>query len=148
MKNFFKKLLIGMFTAGLLLTVTPFASAQNTILPKTASTDCYATITEFQKTGKMAEGKTADVLGCAINTGRVSLTMVPYFIQYFSNYMLGMVSLIALLFVVLGGFLYSLGGLTEQKDKGKAYIRNALIGMVTAFLAWSIVNVILAAITG
>jgi hypothetical protein len=88
------------------------------------------------------------LLGCAIKTGRISLAMVPYFITYIINFILGLVGLIAVLFTVIGGYYYVFGGLTEDKDKGKNTIKHALMGMGIAFLAWTIVNVILQVITG
>lgn len=153
MKKIVNLIVSAMIAMSLMITVMPIASAQGTILPKADSGaggyDCQKLLDEFNSSGKFMIPSDGDkTLGCAINTGKISLAMIPYFIQYFSNYLLGMVSLVALLFVVLGGFLYGLGGLTEQKDKGKTYIRNAITGMVIAFLAWSIVNVILAAVTG
>lgn len=129
------------------------ASAQTTILPKAGKdADCEGLFKLLAENGGQINSAVTDnpdeLLGCGIKTGKITLAMVPYFIKYISNYLLGMVGLIALLFTVLGGFLYTAGGLTEQKEKGKTYIKNALIGMGMAFLAWSIVNVILAAITG
>ena len=151
MNKLFKKILILLATMQMIIAMTPLAIAQGTILPKADNgfLDCNTKINYFNQSGKFTipEDESA-TLGCAITTGRISLTMVPFFIKYFSNYLLGMVSLVALLFVVIGGFMYSAGGLTGQKDKGKTFITNALTGMVIAFLAWSIVNVILAAITG
>ncbi len=88
-----------------------------------------------------------DILGCAIKTGRVSLQMVPYFITYISNFLLSIVGLISMLFIVLGGYQYIAGGLTEQKDKGKQYIYHALLGMGIAIMAWVIVNMIITIIT-
>jgi hypothetical protein len=124
-----------------------------TVLPQASKdgdcTDLLNTFNTAMDNGQKVDGNAINgMLGCAIVTGRVSLPMVPYFIKYFSNYLLGIVSMIALLFTVIGGFLYTAGGLTEQKDKGKKYIGNALKGMVLAFLAWTIVNVILSAVTG
>lgn len=89
-----------------------------------------------------------DLLGCAIREGRISLNMIPYFISHFSNWLLGMIGIVAVLFIVIGGYQYILGGLTENKERGKKTIYNALMGMGLALLAWAIVNVIIAAITG
>jgi hypothetical protein len=88
-----------------------------------------------------------DILGCAIKTGRVSLQMVPYFITYISNFLLSIVGLISMLFIVLGGYQYIAGGLTEQKEKGKQYIYHALLGMGIAIMAWVIVNMVITIIT-
>lgn len=134
--------------------------AQGTILPNIGKeikdekggivATCDTEIQKFNKDGNFSNAvmKRDEVLGCAIVSGKVSLAMLPYFIQYISNYLLGIISLVALLFTVIGGVLYSAGGLTEKKDQGKTYIKNALFGMGTAFLAWTVVNVIISAITG
>lgn len=88
-----------------------------------------------------------DLLGCAIKTGRISLQMIPYFISYISNFFLSLVGLICVLFIVLGGYQYIAGGLTEAKEKGKKYIYHALLGMAVATLSWIIVNLVMGALT-
>lgn len=88
-----------------------------------------------------------DILGCAIKTGRISLMMIPYFITYISNFLLSIIGLISMLFIVLGGYQYVAGGLTEQKEKGKQYIYHALMGMGIAIMAWVIVNMVITIIT-
>lgn len=126
-------------------------SDDQTLLPFVhEDADCEIVFLLFDKFDKNDSSVDMNaVLGCAIRTGRISLDMIPYFLRYFSNYFLGLVSLISLLFTVIGGYLYIASGLSpEQKDKGKSYIKNALIGMAMAFLAWSIVNVIISALTG
>ena len=149
--------MIGLALCGFVFAMVPEVYAQATILPmKSKTVDCIEMINTFNKTGKMQTSSdglqtdipVSDTLGCAVQTGRVSLAMLPYFIQYFCNYLLGMVSLISLLFVVIGGVMYTVGEAIEKKGAGVTYIKNALIGMATAFLAWSIVSVILAAVTG
>ena len=141
----------------IIVMAVPLVNAQATILPKVQDQGkCDIAISKFEDGGISTEGgigaymkqSGTEVLACGIQTGRISLPMVPYFIKYFSNYLLGLISLLSLLFVVMGGFLYTSGGMTDQKDKGKKFITNALTGMVVAFLAWSIVNVILSVITG
>jgi hypothetical protein len=147
-----KKILI--LLTGLILSMFMFqtlALAQGTILPQQSpDNDCDDLINFFNENSESGYKNTNlnQVLGCAVVTGRVSLPMVPYFIRYFSNFLLGIVSLVSLLFVVIGGFMYTMGGMTGKKDQGKAYITNALIGMIIAFLAWTVVNVIISAITG
>ena len=89
-----------------------------------------------------------DVLGCGIKTGRIGFWMVPYFVTYLINFLLGLSGLICVLFIVIGGYRYVVGGLTEDKEKGKHTIRDALMGMGIALLAWTIVNVIINAVTG
>ncbi len=89
-----------------------------------------------------------NLLGCAVKSGRITLAMIPFFITYFSNFLLGMAGLISVLFVVLGGYRYVIGGLTEDKEKGKQTIMHALMGFGLSLLAWAIVNVVMGAVTG
>jgi hypothetical protein len=74
--------------------------------------------------------------------------MIPYFFTYFINFLLGMSGIITVLFIVIGGYHYVVGGLTEEKEKGKNTIKHALMGMGVALLAWTIVTVLINAITG
>lgn len=90
----------------------------------------------------------SNLLGCAIKYGKVSLIMIPYFFTYFINFLLGLSGIITVLFIVIGGYHYVVGGLTEEKEKGKNTIKHALMGMGIALLAWTIVTVLINAITG
>jgi hypothetical protein len=94
------------------------------------------------------EGVRDSILGCAIKSGRISLAMIPYFVTYLVNFLLGMAGSISVLFVVLGGYRYVLGGLTEDKEKGKQTIMYALMGFGLSILAWAIVNIVIGAVTG
>jgi hypothetical protein len=137
------------------------AYAQFTILPSAGGmsmkdcTDLLAgnetSITSIDKNDNktISNGsKSSDViLGCAIKTGRITLDMIPYFIQYFANFLLSISGLICVLFIVIGGYWYVFGGMMEQKDKGKKFIGNALKGMVVSILSWVIVTVVMNIVT-
>jgi len=96
----------------------------------------------------MAVLNSSDVLGCAIKTGRISLAMIPYFITYVINFILSLAGLICVFFIVIGGYHYVYGGLVEDKEKGKNTIKHALMGLALALLAWTIVSVLIRAVTG
>ncbi len=148
------KLLRNVFIAlAILVTITQPVFAQFTILPSTTKTpdECktYIASMEAAQTPEwfLNDENVQDTLACGIVTGNISLLMIPYFIKYFANFLLSLVGVIAMLFVVLGGYWYVFGGLLEQKEKGKKYIANALKGMVIAILSWVIVTVIISVVT-
>ncbi|MBI2638395.1 hypothetical protein HYW83_02285 [Candidatus Peregrinibacteria bacterium] len=87
------------------------------------------------------------VLGCAIKTGKIRLFMVPFFITYFIQFLLSIAGLVAVLFMVIGGYKYVVGGLTEDKESGKKTILHALVGFIVALSAWIVVNFIQVALT-
>ncbi len=116
--------------------------------PEVEASECLKTIENFNRNGEIDDKGISNLLGCAIVTGRVSLLMVPYFIRYLSNYLLGLISIVAVLFVVIGGLMYAISGVMQTKEQGKQFIMNALIGLAVAFLSWSIVSILLYALTG
>ena len=49
----------------------------------------------------------------------------------------------ALLFLVIGGYRYLIGGVMQsQREQGKNTIMYAIIGLVLALLSWAIVNTV------
>lgn len=89
----------------------------------------------------------SNVLGCAVKYGRIRLFMMPFFITYLVQFLLSLAGLIAVLFVVYGGYKYVVGGLVEDKESGKKAMLHALLGLIVALSAWIIVNFIQVALT-
>lgn len=105
---------------------------------------------EFVRSGREYFGNSSalsDVLGCAVKLGRIRLFMMPFFITYIIQFLLQVAGLVAVLFVVLGGYKYAVGGLIEDKEAGKKYILHALVGLIVALSAWMVVNFIQIALT-
>lgn len=94
-----------------------------------------------------AEGALSGILGCAVKTGKIRLYMVPFFITYLIQFLLSIAGLVAVLFMVIGGYKYVVGGLTEDKESGKKTILHALVGFIVALSAWIVVNFIQVALT-
>ena len=79
-------------------------------------------------TGVSCGGQSTDVISLAI-------TII--------NYALGLAGLIAVAFLIYGGFLYIFEGASEgAAEKGKKTIINALIGLVIIILAYVIVKIV------
>lgn len=91
--------------------------------------------------------KLGETIGCALKVGKIRLYMIPYFVTFLIQFLLSIAGLIAVLFVVIGGYQYVVGGVTEDKEKGKKTIQQALIGLVVSLSAWIIVNFIQIALT-
>ena len=139
--------------------------AQFTILPAAdKNVDCNKILNDYAATGKIpknykdpladpsnppaSQGDLDNLLGCGIKTGKISLSMIPFYVTHILNFLLALVGLICVLFIIIGGYYYVFGGLTDDKDKGKKTIRHALTGLGLAIMAWTLVNVIIKAITG
>jgi hypothetical protein len=132
----------------------PVALAQGTLLPKPQEgtmlcddlLDDYKEMkdpkTEFIATVKENPDEANEVLGCAIKTGRVSFWMIPYFIVYIIEFIIGLSGLIAIIFVVIGGYQFIVSGATDQRDAAKTTIRNAVLGLVLVLTAWVIINIV------
>lgn len=146
---------VGVQTANAALTLLPDAGERSDV-------ECKDMISKFEVGGADAlchketslsgeilvcTGSKDELLGCAIKTGGVTLGMIPYFISYITNFFLAIIGLVCVLFIVIGGYFYIYGGLSENKEKGKKTIMHALMGLGVASLAWVIVNIIMAAVT-
>ncbi len=88
-----------------------------------------------------------EILACAIMTGDVKMWMVPFFIRYVLEFIIGIAGLLAVGGVVYGGYLYLFAGLSDDKDKGKNAIKNGLIGLVLVLTAWAVVNIVISLVT-
>ncbi|MBT3865147.1 TrbC/VirB2 family protein [Candidatus Peregrinibacteria bacterium] len=88
-----------------------------------------------------------DVLACAIKTGNVRFWMVPFYIKYLIQFALSIAGLIAVLSVIIGGYFYIFGGISDDKDKGKRAILYGILGFVLAMTSWAIVNVVMSLLT-
>lgn len=120
------------------------------ILPSIpAGTDCKQVMQEFRKWSKSSQiemlrstSMREEILGCAIKTGKVTLFMLPFFIVSLIQFLIGLAGLICVLFIVIGGYKYITGGITDDKESGKKTIMYAIIGLVVALISWIVINVI------
>jgi hypothetical protein len=70
-------------------------------------------------------------------------TSITGLITTIINWMLVLAGLIAVFFLVVGGFRYiAAGGNEEAAEKGKSTVINAIIGIVIIVLSYVIVNVV------
>ncbi|PIQ77026.1 hypothetical protein COV82_06710 [Candidatus Peregrinibacteria bacterium CG11_big_fil_rev_8_21_14_0_20_46_8] len=161
MKRLFARgAIIGGIIGGILISVffAPVALAQGIVpsvsggfvcdSPETAA--ALRSRTVFQQRIQAADGRRealANHLGCAIKTGDIRLFMLPFFVTYLVQFLLQIAGVVALLFIVLGGYYYVIGGLTEDKEKGKKTLMHAIVGLIIALSAWIIVNFIQVALT-
>lgn len=80
--------------------------------------------------------------------GVASTESLPQLITKVINILLTLAGVIAVLFIVVGGFQYiTAGGNVEQAEKGRQALTNAIIGLVLVLLSFTIVYVISGALT-
>jgi len=167
-----KRIITGFLLSFLLatLTVTPLASAQNTILPyidpiyeKTHPCDPsdpnwqtnYGIYFQDQAQFKEdfssplpgAKSELNSIIACAIKTGHIRFFMIPYLMSNIINFIIGLAALISILMIMVGAYFYIAGGLTDDKEKGKTIIKYALGGLVMTILSWTLVNFVLLILT-
>jgi len=152
-------------------------SKSGTVLPGTATSvaDCKTLMNEVSKNGcwvkknifksgtdcspsgvqpNIASGDSAnavsyaEILACGIKTGTIHLWMIPYYIRYILQFIIGMSGLASIGGIVYGGYLYLFAGVSNEKDQGKKAIQYGVIGMVLTLVAWAFVNIIIALVTG
>jgi len=86
-------------------------------------------------------------LSCGIKTGRIDMWLVPFYLVRVIDFGLLLAGLLSVLFIIIGGYHWIIGGYTEDKEKGKKTILYALGGLVLCLLAYTIVNLLLLFVT-
>ena len=81
-------------------------------------------------------------IGGKIQCGTVSLNDVPILIIYLIQWVLTLAGSIAVIMIMVGAFQYMLGGVTDDKERGKKTLIYAIGGLVVAFMAWWIVELV------
>lgn len=73
--------------------------------------------------------------------GNFEIWELPCYVQYLSEVALYFAGGISVLFVIIGGYKYMIGSISDDKEGGKKTLQYALTGFTITLLAWTIVNV-------
>ena len=79
-------------------------------------------------------------LAKSFRTGKFELWQLGDYVQYLIEVLIFFAGGISVLFIVIGGYKYMIGSVSDDKEAGKKTIMYALGGFVVAVLAWTIVN--------
>ncbi len=111
-------------------------AASTTIIPKevTSEEKKAATGDELKKL------ETQDQLAKKFRTGRFELYDLGTYVQYLIELLIFFAGGISVLFIVIGGYKYMIGSMSDDKEAGKKTIGYALGGFAVSVLAWTIVN--------
>ncbi|MCK5460774.1 hypothetical protein KAI58_02215 [Candidatus Gracilibacteria bacterium] len=106
------------------------------------------TITKIQyrgiipKEGEEGASEAQDTFAKKVKEGTLSLGDVPLVIVYWLDWLTWLAGSIAVLFVVIGGYQYSIGGITDDKERGKKTLLYAIAGLIVTFFAWIAVDIL------
>jgi hypothetical protein len=101
---------------------------------------CYSVPGEILQGANVAE--IHNILGCAIQHGLLELWMLPFIITELIQFLVALGGMIAMLFIVIGGYQYIIGGITDEKEKGKKTILYAITGFVVVLVSWIVINIV------
>lgn len=172
--NIFSKFLVSI-TLILINVVPVYAQQIGTVVPETRVDmvlDCQNLMTEIERSafdirdevfnkrlnhkfsedvleGMPADGVSAnDILGCGIKTGDIALWMIPYYVRYILEFIIGLAGIIAIGGIIFGGYLYLFASISESKERGKLAILYGLGGFIITLIAYAVVNIVLGFVTG
>lgn len=161
-----KKFWLSLALVTTLLVSVPSVSASTSILPSLGSdpswcdpadkdfvevyneiVNSYGTANFQTYTAEHGIDSWSEFLACGLRLGRIKFWMIPFFVLYALQFVIGLAGLISVMMIVLGGYYYIAGGITDDKEKGKHIITYALGGFVLVLTSWFIVNIILLTLT-
>lgn len=111
------------------------------------SENVYETIPETITIEEGGQITRDEMLGCALKSGNMHFWMIPYFVNYALEFVISVAGVLAVLMVIVGGYFYIYGAVTDDKEKGKTVISYALGGYALVLVSWFIVNALLLLVT-
>lgn len=133
-KHFFTGLPVRLLAGFFALNLAPNAIAQSNFYPPSVLPGDDSNIGGF--------GDACIGLANMIREGTITLRQIPCFIKYFSQTLIAIAGSVAVIFVMVGGYRYVLGGEANKEDAKKT-ITYALIGLAVSLLAWIMVDIVL-----
>ncbi len=76
----------------------------------------------------------------SIRKGDIELSDLPELFFYWIKMVLSLVGIFAIVMIIIGGLMYMIGSLSDEKEKGKQYLVYAFWGLIAAFLPWIGIN--------
>ena len=82
-------------------------------------------------------------LASMIREGTITLRQIPCFIKFFSQTLIAIAGSLSVIFVMYGGYRYTLEATDDSRAEAKRTITYALIGLAVSLLAWILVDIVL-----
>lgn len=79
----------------------------------------------------------------AFQTGEFSLDLIMKFGFYIIQTLIELAGVVAVIMIMVGGYRYVIGSLSEDKESGKNTLKFSLIGFAVAVLSWIIVDFVI-----
>ena len=79
--------------------------------------------------------------------GTLELFDIPKYIKYLTEKAVWIAGLIAVIFVMIGGYKYIIGAYKENQEDGKNAIINVITGLAYVLLAWMLIDLVIRLIT-
>lgn len=117
-----------------------FQKVAETIIQKHGSTN--GTVQTASGEDMSSKQKVNEILGCGIVTGRIRLYFWKPFVVYIIKNLSLLASVLAMLFISIGGYQYFMAVITGEDSNAKNTIKHAIIGLVLALSSWIIVDLV------
>ena len=78
-----------------------------------------------------------------IREGTLTLRQIPCFIKYFSQTLIAIAGSLSVIFVMIGGYRYTVEATDDSRAEAKRTITYALLGLIVSLMAWIFVDIVL-----
>ena len=87
-------------------------------------------------------------IDCDFNTGVIDAECIPVFIAHIIKFIFGFTGAFFLLMIIWSGYQIALGGVTQDKEKGKNRLIFAIVGFIICTLTFFIIDFIVSTVAG
>ena len=135
-----QRMLVGTLVAFIFISLSLLSSVQ--VLAQETKQAARASVTLIPQGGDFAaKNSPCGDITERFQSGKFEIWHIPCYVQYLSQTFIYFAGGIAVLFLVIGGYQYMIGGISEDKEAGKKTIIYALAGFALTLTAWTLVNV-------
>lgn len=124
------KILLVFFTFLLGLSSVFADSSNATLIPSTENSDANA-----------------KALAQKFSEGTLQLYDIPYYLQYLTDLLIWLAGLLAVIAIMLAGYMYISGSFADKTDSAKTTITNVVKGLAVVISAWMVLDIIVRLIT-
>ncbi|MCF7836174.1 pilin [Candidatus Gracilibacteria bacterium] len=115
-------------------------AAGTTLIPSTVPKEEIDAAKEIGDQAEVDRLESQNSLAQKFQKGEFELYDLGTYTQYLIEFLIYLAGGIAVLFIVIGGYKYMVGSISDDKEAGKKTIAYALAGFAIAVLAWTVVN--------
>lgn len=114
---------------------------------KKALLTLFLILTIQKANAEIAVIPSSGAIGDAFKTGDFDWSIIVAFILHIIQLLISLAGGVAVILLMIGGFKFVFGAMSDSKEAGMATVKNTLLGFTVILLSWIIVDLLITFLT-